>query len=128
MDSTSESDTSDPGGMPRPFRGPQVLGACPPKVPRMLPRRQVATRGFAPRPTVVTKPRKRTGGPTLLRKPERKIRTGGATNTGIVLRVARRAREEDNGKVRGKVAVLGGIGSRTNQRGGTRADAGKGGV
>ncbi len=56
---------------------------------------------------MVAKPRKRTRGPTLLRKPERKVRTGGATNTGIVLRVARRAREEDNGKVRSEVAVHG---------------------
>ncbi len=107
VDSTSESDTSDPGGVPQLFRRPRILGACPPKLPRMLPRRQAATRGFAPRPTVVTKPRKRTGGPTLLRKPERKIRIGGATDTGIVLQVARRAREEDNGKVRSEVAVHG---------------------
>ncbi len=56
---------------------------------------------------MVTKPRKRTGGPTLLRKPERKIRMGGATDTGIVLRIARRAREEDNEKVRSEVAVHG---------------------
>jgi hypothetical protein len=96
VDSTSEFDTSNPGGIPQLFRGPRALGPCPPRTPRMLPHRQTATRGFAPRPTVVTKPRKWTGGPTLLKKPERKIRTGGATDTGIVLRVARRAREEDN--------------------------------
>jgi hypothetical protein len=40
VDSTSESDTSDPGGMPQLFRGPADQGACPPKLPRMLPRRQ----------------------------------------------------------------------------------------
>jgi hypothetical protein len=38
MDPTSESDTSDPGGLPQLFRGPAVLGACPPRTPRMLPR------------------------------------------------------------------------------------------
>jgi hypothetical protein len=43
VDSTSEADTSDPGGMPQLFRGPQVLGARPPKAPRMLPRRRVTT-------------------------------------------------------------------------------------
>ncbi len=105
VDLTSESDTSDPGGLPQLFRGPAVLGACSPKKPRMLPGPQAITRGFAPRPTVATKPRKRTGGPPLLRKQERKIRTGGATNTGVVLRVARRARKEDNGKVRSEVAM-----------------------
>jgi hypothetical protein len=39
VDSTSESDTSDPGGMPRLFRSPAGMGTCPPKLPRMLPRR-----------------------------------------------------------------------------------------
>jgi hypothetical protein len=43
----------------------------------------------------------------LLRKSERKIRTGGATDTGVVLQVARRAREEDNGKVRSEMVVHG---------------------
>jgi hypothetical protein len=35
VDSTSESDTSDPGGMPQLFRGPAGLGACPQKLPCM---------------------------------------------------------------------------------------------
>ncbi len=43
----------------------------------------------------------------MLKKQERKIRTGGAANTGIVLRIARKAREEDNGKVGSEVAVHG---------------------
>ncbi len=38
MDSTSESDTSDPGGMPQLFRGAAGLSACPPRLLRMLPR------------------------------------------------------------------------------------------
>ncbi len=107
VDSTSESDTSDPGGMLQLLRGPRAPGDCPPETPRMLPRRQMATRGFARRPVVVTKPRKKTGGPTLLRKPERKVRTRGTSGTSIVLRIARRAREKDNGKVRSEVAVQG---------------------
>jgi hypothetical protein len=41
----------------------------------------------------------------LLRKHEHKIRQGGVTNTGAILRVARRAREEDNGEVRSEVVV-----------------------
>ena len=40
VDSTSESDTSDPGGMPQFFRGSPALGACPPKLQHTLPRRQ----------------------------------------------------------------------------------------
>ncbi len=40
LDSTSESDTSDPGGMPQFFRGSPALGACPPKLQHTLPRRQ----------------------------------------------------------------------------------------
>jgi hypothetical protein len=39
VDSTSESDTSDPGGMPQLFRGPAGLGACPQKLPCTLTRR-----------------------------------------------------------------------------------------
>jgi hypothetical protein len=39
VDSASESDTSDPGGMPQLCRGPAGLGACPQKLPCMLPRR-----------------------------------------------------------------------------------------
>jgi hypothetical protein len=38
VDSTSESDTSDPGGMPQLFRGAAGLGACPPKLLCMLSR------------------------------------------------------------------------------------------
>jgi hypothetical protein len=38
VDSTNESDTSDPGGMPQSFRGPRAPGNCPPKTPRTLPR------------------------------------------------------------------------------------------
>jgi hypothetical protein len=56
---------------------------------------------------VVTKPRKKTGGPTLLRKPERKVRTRVTPDASIVLRIARRAREKDNGRVRSDVAVQG---------------------
>ncbi len=37
VDSTSESDTSDPGGMPQLFRGAAGLGACPSKLLRTLP-------------------------------------------------------------------------------------------
>jgi hypothetical protein len=37
VDSTSESDTSDPGGMPQLFRGAAGLSACPSKLLRMLP-------------------------------------------------------------------------------------------
>jgi hypothetical protein len=40
VDSTSESDTSDPGGMPQRFRGPVGQGACPPKPPHTLPHQQ----------------------------------------------------------------------------------------
>ncbi len=40
VDSTSESDTSDPGGMQQLFRGSPALGACPPKLPHTLPRQQ----------------------------------------------------------------------------------------
>jgi hypothetical protein len=106
-DSTSESDTSDPGGMLQPFRGPPAPGACPPKTPRMLLRRQMATRGFATRPVVVARPRKKTRGPTLLRKPGCKVRTRGTSDTSIVLRIARRAREDDDGKIRSEMAVQG---------------------
>jgi hypothetical protein len=45
VDSTSESDTSDRGGMPQLFRGPAGLGTCPPKLPRMLPRRRNDKKG-----------------------------------------------------------------------------------
>ncbi len=38
VDSTSESDTSDPGGMPQLFRDSPALGACPPKLPHTLTR------------------------------------------------------------------------------------------
>jgi hypothetical protein len=38
VDSTSESDTSDSGGMPQLFRGAAGLSACPPKLLCMLPR------------------------------------------------------------------------------------------
>jgi hypothetical protein len=38
VDSTSESDTSDPGGMPQLFRGAAGLSACPPKLLCVLPR------------------------------------------------------------------------------------------
>jgi hypothetical protein len=37
VDSTSESDTSDPGGMPQLFRGAEGLSACPSKLLRMPP-------------------------------------------------------------------------------------------
>ncbi len=40
VDSTSESDTSDPGGMPQRLRGPAGLVACPPNLPNTLPRQQ----------------------------------------------------------------------------------------
>jgi hypothetical protein len=40
VDSTSESDTSDPGGRPQLFRGPAGLDVCPPKPPHTLPRQQ----------------------------------------------------------------------------------------
>ncbi len=40
VDLTSESDTSDPGGMPQRFRGPAGQGACPPQLPHTLPRQQ----------------------------------------------------------------------------------------
>jgi hypothetical protein len=67
----------------------------------------MATRRFALRPVVVAKPRKKTGGPTLLRKLEREIRKGRSADTGIVLRIAQRAREDDGGKVTTEMAVQG---------------------
>jgi hypothetical protein len=105
VDSTSESDTSDPGGRPQLFRDPTVLGACSPKKPRMRPGLQVITRRSALKPAVAAELQKKTGEQPLLRKHEHKIHQGGATNTGVVLRVAQEAREEDNREVRGEVAV-----------------------
>jgi hypothetical protein len=105
VDSTSESDTSDPGGRPQLFRRPMVLGTCSPKMPRVLPRQRAATRGSALRPAVATKPRRKTGEPPLLKKQEHKIRRGGVTITGAILRVARKARDRDEGKVRSEAAV-----------------------
>jgi hypothetical protein len=55
-DSTSESDTSDPGGMPQLFRGPAVLGACSPKKPHVLPRQQATAQRSALKPAVAAKP------------------------------------------------------------------------
>jgi hypothetical protein len=60
VDSTSESDTSDPGGMPQLFRGAAGLSACPLRPPCMLPhqtghekaRREVATQEAGELPAV----------------------------------------------------------------------------
>jgi hypothetical protein len=93
VDSTSESDTSDPGGMLQLFRGPTVLGACSPKMPHVLPRQRATARRSALKPAVAAKPRRKAGEPPLLKKLEHKIHQGGVTNTGAILRVARRARE-----------------------------------
>jgi hypothetical protein len=105
VDSTSESDTSDPGGLPQLFRGPTVLGACSPKKPRILAGLQAITRRSKLKPTVAAEPRERTGEPPLLRKHEHKIRRGEVTNTGAISQVAQRAREKDNGEDRSEVAV-----------------------
>ncbi len=105
VDSTSESGTSDPGGMPQLLRGPRAPGNCPPKAPRMLPRRQMAARRFAQRPVVVAKPRKKTGGPTLLRKLESEISKGRSADNGVTLRITQRTREDDGGKVTTEMAM-----------------------
>jgi hypothetical protein len=94
VDTTSESGTSDPGGMPQLFRRPTVPSACSPKVQCVLPSQQGAVRRSALRPAVATEPRRKTGEPPLLKKHEHKILRRRVTNTGAILRVARRAREE----------------------------------
>jgi hypothetical protein len=75
-ESDSETDTSDPGGMPQLFRGPRAPGAGLPKMLRMLLHRRAATRGITPRPVVVARPRVNARGPTLLRNLECKVCTG----------------------------------------------------
>jgi hypothetical protein len=49
-ESDSETDTSDPGGMPQLFREPRAMGAGLPETLRMLLRRWTATRRTTPRP------------------------------------------------------------------------------
>jgi hypothetical protein len=88
MDTTSESDTSDPGGMPQLFRRPTVPNVCSPKVPCVLPRRQTAARRSALKTAVAAEPRRKTREPPLLKKHEHKIRRGGVTNSGASLRIA----------------------------------------
>ncbi len=43
----------------------------------------------------------------MLRKPERKVCTGGTSDASIVMRIAQRAREDDDGKVRTEMAMQG---------------------
>jgi hypothetical protein len=106
-ESDSETDTSDPGGMPQLFRGPRAPGAGLPKTLRMLLRRWAATRGITPRPVVVARSRMKARGPTLLRNLECKVRTGGTSNTSIVSRIAQGAREDGDGEVGSEAAVQG---------------------
>jgi hypothetical protein len=54
---------------------------------------------------VAAEPRRKTREPPLLKKHEHKVRRGKVTNTGAILRIARKAREEDEEGVRSKVAV-----------------------
>jgi hypothetical protein len=77
VDSDSETDASDLGGMPQLFREPHALGAGLPEALRRLLRRWTAARGTTPRPGVVTEPRVKARGPTLLGDPGGKVCTGG---------------------------------------------------
>jgi hypothetical protein len=56
VDTTSESDTSNLGGMPQLFRRPTVPSAFSPKVLRILPRQQTAAQRSALKPTVAAEP------------------------------------------------------------------------
>jgi hypothetical protein len=101
MDTTSESDTSDPGGMPQLFRRPTVPSARSPKVPR----RQTTARRSALKPAVAAEPRRKTREPPLLKKHEHKIRRGGVTNPCASLGIARKTRDEDEGEVKTEAAI-----------------------
>ncbi len=95
-ESDSETDTSDPGGMPQLFRESRAPGAGLPKTLRMLLRRRAATRGTTPRPVVVAGPRMKAREPTLLRNPKCKVRTGGTSDTSIVSRAITQGAREDS--------------------------------
>jgi hypothetical protein len=105
VDSTSKSDTSDPGGMPQLFRKSFAPDTRFRRTQRAAARKQRAAQKSALKMTTAGRPRRKTGDPPLLRKHEHKIRQGGVTNTGAILQVAQRAREEDNGEERKEVAV-----------------------
>jgi hypothetical protein len=104
VDSTSESDTSDPGGMPQLVRKSSAPDTRSRKKRRAETRRQRAAQEAALK-LPAAKPRKRTGGPPLPRKHEHKICGGGVASTGAIPRVAREARDRGEDKVRNEATI-----------------------
>jgi hypothetical protein len=100
VDTSSESDTSDAGGMPQLFRRPMAPSAYSPKVPRVVSRRQTAAQRSTLELTVAREPRRKARKPPLLTRRGHKIRQGGVAHAGAILRIAREAGEENKGGVR----------------------------
>jgi hypothetical protein len=94
----SETDTSDPGGMPQLFREPRALSAGLPEALRRLVRRWAATRGTAPRPGAATEPRAEAEGPTPLGDRECKVCKGGISDTSVVSQAVAQGAEEGGGE------------------------------
>jgi hypothetical protein len=106
-DTTSESDISDPGGMPQLFRKSLAPDTRSRRAQRAASRRQRAGQESALKLTAAGGPRKKAIEPPLLMKHGHMIRQEGIAKTGAITRITPKARKENEGGVRRDVAVKG---------------------
>ncbi len=106
-DTTSESDTSDPGGMPQLFRRSSAPDTRYRRTQQAAPCRQREAQGSTSKPTAAGGPQGEAMEPALLKKHRHEIRQEGTTKTDAILRIACEAREKNKGGVRKDEAVAG---------------------